>query len=139
MQWSFAIPVVEDAGRVILLLHRFTMVSGRQRAVLLPCASGHLKPAAAVSRDLQKTQGRRLLCSALRQGKLPPQTFDTCGAALALDRLAKLLADDLDLGVGCRSVVTHGGEAEEIGWKLRAAGMQDEGPPHAEESAQTAR
>ena len=138
MQGPFALPVVEDARSVLPLFHRFAPVPGRQGAILLPCTAGQLQRAVAVSRNLQKTHGRRLLLGALRQGKLPPHAFDAGDAALVLDRVAKLLADDFHHGGGGRSVVAHAREAEEIGWKLRAAGVQDEGSAHPEDSAEQA-
>ena len=59
-------------------------------------------------------------------------------AALVLDRLAELLADDLHLVGGDRFAVSHAGETEEIGRKLRAAGMEDEASAHAEHAAEQA-
>src|SRR5205823_3267231 len=60
-------------------------------------------------------------------------------ATLALDRVPKLLVDDSYLGIGQRVVVTHAREAEEIGWKLRAVRVEDEGSAHSEHSTEKAR
>ena len=59
-------------------------------------------------------------------------------AAFVLDRLPQLLADDLHLGGRRRLFVANAREAEEIGRKLRAARVEDEGPAHAEGSAEEA-
>src|SRR5215510_4948731 len=75
---------------------------------------------------------------ALRQGKLPPQAFDTGNAAFVLDRLAELLVDNSHLGRGGRSAVPYTRKAEEIGWKLRAARMDNESSTHSEDSAKKA-
>src|SRR5262249_47185283 len=71
--------------------------------------------------------GGRLPCGALRQGKVPPQPFDTGNATLVLDRIPELLADGLYLGRGGRFAVPYAREAEQIGWKLRAPRMENEG------------
>jgi hypothetical protein len=89
-----------------------------------------------LSRDFQQADGRRLFRRARRERKLPPFSFDAGETAFILDRFAKLLADDFHHG-GCgRSVVAYAREAKEIGWKLRAAGMQNEGSAHSEDSTE---
>src|SRR5215470_4001817 len=73
----------------------------------------------------------------LGQRVLPPQTIDACDGSLVLDGLAELLVDDLHLGRG-RLAVPDGGETEEIGRKLGAVGVEDEGATHPEGSAEQA-
>src|SRR3990172_6143629 len=75
---------------------------------------------------------------ARRQGELPPQALYACDAALALDRLPKLLVDDFYLGRGRSFAVAYAGKPEEIARKLRAARMEDEGSVHSEGSTEKA-
>src|SRR5712691_2980677 len=65
----FSLPVIEDAGRVLLLPRRFAPVSRGQAAILLPRAAAQLQRAVAVSRDPQKAHSGRLSRAALRQGE----------------------------------------------------------------------
>ena len=106
-------------------------------------SSCHERPArwqraVAVSRDSNEAHGGRLENAALRQGELPPQTFDACDAAFVLDCLPKLLVDDSHLGSGRRFAIPYSRESEEIARKLRAARMEDEGSAHAEDSTEKA-
>ena len=60
-------------------------------------------------------------------------------AAGIFDRLAQFLANGFNLFLGRRVAVTYGGEAEEVGRKLGAAGVENEGAAHAEDAAEEAR
>src|SRR5205085_5450422 len=51
VQGPFSLPIVKDAGRVLLLLRRFAPVPGREGAILLPGTADDLERAIAVSRD----------------------------------------------------------------------------------------
>src|SRR5262245_65535179 len=67
-----ALPVVEDAGRVLPLLRRFAPVARRQAAVLLPRATGQPQTPLPVARDPQPAHGRGPAAAALRPAGLPP-------------------------------------------------------------------
>src|SRR5213083_2863217 len=51
---ALALPEVEDAGRIPVLLCSLAPVAGRQGAVLLPGSSGHAQATVAVARDAQE-------------------------------------------------------------------------------------
>ena len=135
VQGPFALPVVEDAGRLFLLPRRLAPVAGAQFSVFLPRAPGHLQGAVAVPSNPQQAHHRRLSLAALREGELPPQALDVGEASLVLDRLLQLLADDANLRGG-RLSVAYRGQAEEIGRQLRASGVEDEGSAHPEHAAE---
>src|ERR1051326_1284583 len=132
---TLTIPVIEDAGRILLLLRRFAPIAGGQRPVLLPRAAAELQRAVAIPRDAQETHRRRLLGAALGQRKLPPQTLDASDPSLALDRLPKLLIHQPHLRRG-DVPVTHGRETEEIRRQLRAIRMKDERAVHPQHTAE---
>src|SRR6185503_233877 len=43
VSWPFAIPIVEDAGRIFPLLHSLAPITHGQGAILLPSAAGYLQ------------------------------------------------------------------------------------------------
>ena len=75
----FSLPIIENARRLLPLLHRFAPVSRRQAA-----SSCHARPrssrAPSRSREIRIRLGGRLLRTARRQGELPPQALDAFDA-----------------------------------------------------------
>src|SRR5581483_1588748 len=89
--WPFALPEVEDPGRIAPLLGRLAPVARGQRAVLLPRPAVHGQSTVVVARDAEQAHRRRLVRAPRRQRELPPQPFDQASSSLGLDRLAELL------------------------------------------------
>src|SRR5262249_39405209 len=107
---AFAVPEVEDPGRIPALLRSQAPVAGRQGAVPPPGPARHAQAAVTVARDTQEAHGRRLDLCSHRERELPPQPLDEAAASLRLDRLAQLLGDRADLFRARGRVVPDGGQ-----------------------------
>src|SRR6185437_1940554 len=88
---ALALPEVEDAGRLPVLLGRLAPVAGRERAVLLPGSPVDGQAAVTVARDPEEAHRRRFFLGSHRQRELPPEPFDERPPPFRLDRLAELL------------------------------------------------
>src|SRR5262245_19240400 len=112
MPGALALPVVEDAGRIPMLLRSLAPVTGRQRAVLLPAPAAYVQSAIAVPRDAEEAHRRRFELAERRQRELPPQPLDRPAPPLGLNRLAELLVDRTNLGRAGGRVVADGSQPE---------------------------
>src|SRR3954470_23756967 len=136
---TFAIPEIEDAGRIDLFLRRLTPVARGQRAVGLPRPSRDLERAGTIAADSQERYRGRLELRSGGEGQLPPVTLQAADPAFRVDRLPQLLVDlahDCRRGVG---VVPNRGQTEQVGGELGAVRVEDERAAHAERAPEQAR
>src|SRR5581483_10261257 len=136
MPGALALPEVEDAGRIPALFRGLAPVAGRQGAVLLPGAAGHVQAAVPVPYDAQETDRRRFVVGAPGERELPPQPLDRAASTLGLDRLAELLVDRANLRRAGGRVVADRGQPEQVARQLRTLRVEDEGAPDTERPAE---